>query len=78
MERSPYAQLTCDQIKALAEFFDLAVTEKEGFNADRKVVLTLAEIPAFPDSDLPEYSGLIAYAEDDLEESQYGVLQLEG
>lgn len=77
MKHSPYVKLSCAQIKALAEFFDLGVTEKEGFNADRKVVLTHAEIPAFPESDLPKYSGLIAYEEDDMEASQYGVLQLE-
>jgi len=76
MQRSSYVQLTCAQIKALAEFFDLDVTEKEGFQADRKAVISHADIPAFPDADLPEYSGLIAYEEEGPEESQYGVLQL--
>ena len=77
MERQTYAELTCAQIKALAEFFDLDVTEKEGFDPDRKVIISHAEIPAYPDEGLPQYSGQIAYAENDLEDSQYGVLQLE-
>jgi mevalonate kinase len=77
MERKTYAELNCSQIKALAEFFDLDVTEKEGFSAERKAIISHAEIPAFPDEGLPEYSGLVAYAENDLEDSQYGVLQLE-